>query len=879
MKRTSLLLLALVFFTQSALSQGTAFTYQGRLTENGSPGTALRDFEFRLFSVASNGSAVASAVVRDDVGDTNGLFTVVLDFGFAFDGQQRFLEIAVRPGDSAGPFTTLAPRQKVTAAPYAMTAGALTGTLPSGSFAGYYQSPVNLINSANQFQGSFSGDGSGLANLPASSLRLGGLLEIGTTRFDELPGVGGESIAGSHQLAVGDFNGDGWRDIAQLGSMDTSATSLAVYTNNTRSGFALMWQVNENAGGFPPGAITAADVNGDGAWDLYRANTGQGTAGSSVSLFYGSATTMTLAGSIPTGTRPVALHAADFNLDGRPDLVTANASAPNFQVFINTGGGLPSLAGTYPYPTTPYAPGGTVYMDSADLNGDGRRDLVACIAGDTSYLSARVCLFTNGGGVTLASATNYGYAEIGEFYMQFTGVRCVDVNDDNIPEIVFSSYDPSGASLRILKRESFGTAFSVWKRVAGHPGISLAAADFNFDGAVDFVVGDQVLGNDGRGNFAVDKLLPAFNFNGDVSVAADFTGDGLADIFTAGNNVKRLFRNNAGLSTRGRFEILNNAGTSRFLVDEQGLRLLATNGATLLNISGTDGAFQSPVIFNNTVTHNSNVSINNVLSFGSSTRQMINLFESNYGIGVQNNTLYFRAGLNDGQHGFAWYVGGTHNNTAQVPGAGGAALMTLNGQKLEARVSARITSGGGFFDPQLSLVQANAPFDFARLRMQAGGPAWDIALSPDSPSSMRFWNGSADNFVLHENGNATLRGTLTQNSDRHVKERLEPVNARDVLAKVSSLSISTWSYTNSAGTRHLGPMAQDFRAAFGLGETDRGIASVDADGVALAAIQGLNQKVEDLSGELKRRETENAELKLRLEKLEQLMSPKKGDVN
>ncbi|MEO8740656.1 MAG: hypothetical protein ABI537_13275, partial [Casimicrobiaceae bacterium] len=43
--------------------------------------------------------------------------------------------------------------------------------------------------------------------------------------------------------------------------------------------------------------------------------------------------------------------------------------------------------------------------------------------------------------------------------------------------------------------------------------------------------------------------------------------------------------------------------------------------------------------------------------------------------------------------------------------------------------------------------------------------------------------------------------------------------------------------------RHMGPMAQDFRAAFGLGETDTGISTVDADGVALAAIQGLNQKL------------------------------------
>ena len=73
-----------------------------------------------------------------------------------------------------------------------------------------------------------------------------------------------------------------------------------------------------------------------------------------------------------------------------------------------------------------------------------------------------------------------------------------------------------------------------------------------------------------------------------------------------------------------------------------------------------------------------------------------------------------------------------------------------------------------------------------------------------------------------------------------------------------------------ADATHLGPMAQDFHAAFAVGQDDKHISMVDADGVALAAIQGLNQKVEQLSGELKRRDAENANLKQRLEALEKL---------
>jgi hypothetical protein len=91
-------------------------------------------------------------------------------------------------------------------------------------------------------------------------------------------------------------------------------------------------------------------------------------------------------------------------------------------------------------------------------------------------------------------------------------------------------------------------------------------------------------------------------------------------------------------------------------------------------------------------------------------------------------------------------------------------------------------------------------------------------------------------------------GTTWQNgSDRNSKEDFTAINPRDVLEKVSALPITEWKYKVEAdGTEHLGPMAQDFHAAFGLnGPDDKHIATVDEEGVALAAIQGLNQKVED----------------------------------
>lgn len=112
-------------------------------------------------------------------------------------------------------------------------------------------------------------------------------------------------------------------------------------------------------------------------------------------------------------------------------------------------------------------------------------------------------------------------------------------------------------------------------------------------------------------------------------------------------------------------------------------------------------------------------------------------------------------------------------------------------------------------------------------------------------------------------------GSWTSLSDRNAKENLEAVNPQAVLDKVASLPLSTWNYKSQhTSIRHIGPMAQDFKAAFAVGETDTGITSIDADGVALAAIQGLNQK---LTEEIERRDAENAKLRQSVIELQQLV--------
>lgn len=95
-----------------------------------------------------------------------------------------------------------------------------------------------------------------------------------------------------------------------------------------------------------------------------------------------------------------------------------------------------------------------------------------------------------------------------------------------------------------------------------------------------------------------------------------------------------------------------------------------------------------------------------------------------------------------------------------------------------------------------------------------------------------------------------------------------PADTGAVLEALPQMPIQSWAYRNHPTARHLGPVAQDFHAAFGLGADDVSITTVDADGIALATIQGLHQK---LTEELKWRDAENADLKARVEKLERLL--------
>ena len=200
----------------------------------------------------------------------------------------------------------------------------------------------------------------------------------------------------------------------------------------------------------------------------------------------------------------------------------------------------------------------------------------------------------------------------------------------------------------------------------------------------------------------------------------------------------------------------------------------------------------------------------------------------------------------------------TGNNQFLIRASGGVGIGLTNPTS-----PLHVASAGN--TPQVQITQ-NTAGNFSRLRMNViGSPSWEMDASGGATPTISWWTGTLK-MNLDYNGNLTTVGTVNGSSDCNVKEHFSPVSARDVLEKVSSLPITEWNYITDGETlRHIGPMAQDFYAAFNVGTDDKHISMVDADGVALAAIQGLNQKLEE-------QRAEHAELKRELSEIKQLLT-------
>ncbi|MFQ5592740.1 MAG: hypothetical protein ACE5HA_01190 [Anaerolineae bacterium] len=223
---------------------GTGFTYQGRLTDGGNPTNATYDFEFKLYDAATSGGLIGMVTLAD-ITVSDGLFSVVLDFGSgAFNGEARWLEVGVRPGSNTDAYTALTPRQAITPAPYALAlpglrteqnvaspnviggysgnsvAGGVGGaTIGGGGFSGSEnQAPANYAvvggGASNTAYGDYATVDGGSANLAGAYATVGGGFSNNASGAAATVGGGDQNVAagangtiggGSRNTADGDF--------------------------------------------------------------------------------------------------------------------------------------------------------------------------------------------------------------------------------------------------------------------------------------------------------------------------------------------------------------------------------------------------------------------------------------------------------------------------------------------------------------------------------------------------------------------------------------------------------------------------------------------------------------------------------------------------
>jgi len=908
-----LLLSTVNFQTSNALAQGTAFTYQGRLNNGTNVASGSYDLTFTLYSAVSGGGTVGTSNVVNDLPISNGLFTVSLDFGATpFIGNDRWLEIGVRPGASTGAYTNLVPRQPITATPYAtyargVNAGGLVGQVTGSQLSLGTITGDRLANGAvtatqlavgsvtsNQLASGAVTTGA-LANGAVTSAKVDMVEDytLATTFTSPTPttqGSFGFSVAamGRSRVLIGAFGDNGNIGAAYLYSAD--GMLITTFNNPTPA-------INDGFGNY------VAALGSDRV--LVAANGDNGFVGS-VYLFGTDGTLLTTftnpsLNSFRFGTSVTAVG-SDRILVGAKLNNTGAANAGAAHLF-NTNG---TLLTTFTNP----APANQALFGNAVAAVGNDRVLIGAYNSNTGATDAGAAYLFSINGTLLVTFTNPA-PTVNKYF----GFSVAALGSDRL--LIGAEGDSGNAGAAYLFRtngtllttftnpipavgEEFGSSVAalgndrVLIGAAGASGLSGAAYLFRTNGtlittytnptpaAIDFfgssvaaLGSDRVLigaerddtGATDAGSAYLFRASPAFA-HGLVAERVDTLGDGAVSTATLDDGavtaakisgvlnpsqIPGLDASNIISGTLDKFRLagsyvqalsLHNPGNS---FGGDGSSLTALNAANVT--SGVLDVARIPNLDAGKVTSgtfsDARLSGNVALRAGGnnfSGQQTVT--GGNVGIGTTTPMIFGAAAYPAGWDGI--HVRSANNGLEIIHGAS------------SARLHLRADSNAGNISQDFVIANGADKVDF--MWLNAGLANRLTALS------------------IATNGNLTVAGTVTANgvlltSDRNVKENFKPVSPAQVLQKVAALPITEWNYKNGAAdVRHVGPMAQDFQYAFGLnGGDDKHISVVDESGVALAAIQGLNQKLEE-------QKAENAELKQQLNELKaivtQLAQPK-----
>jgi len=395
----------------------------------------------------------------------------------------------------------------------------------------------------------------------------------------------------ANAVAVGDFNGDGFKDliVAQPSSF-FSSSRISEFFGNGDGTFQSAAKVSIGS----PNAAAAADFDGDGTLDLAVLSAGPGTSSASILLGNGDGT-FRAGATIPLNLSPssAVVIVGDFNNDAIPDLAIGSSST--IVVLLGKGDG------TFQAPRVLNLNITLSGLAAADFNSDGNVDLVA---GGSGFSSGNVVVLLGNGDGSFQAPRSFTTGST------ISALTTGDFNGDGQPDLVTASSNADGVSVFLGNGD--GTFSQPRDIPVGRNPIAVAVGDINGDGFADIVAANSNSGNvsillgDGRGGFQ-----SAFNFpvggNPSALTLGDFNNDGKLDlaVTNAGANTVSVLLN-AGTSAPNEIEpfiLVRTLPAANFGVGTNPAGLVAGdfNGDSLLDLITVDrGSNSLSVLINNT---------------------------------------------------------------------------------------------------------------------------------------------------------------------------------------------------------------------------------------------------------------------------------------
>lgn len=816
----------------------TAFTYQGRIDQDGSPVNGPCDFQFALWNAASAGTQVGGTQTASNVSVDDGHFTVVLDFGSVFNGSARYLAIAVRCPAGTGNFVTLDGRIGLTSTPHAQFAYGAPWSGLSGVPAGFADDVDDDV----------------LADVQCSNGEIiewnGAAWTCGTDDVGQ--GGGGGDITGV-------LAGDGLLGGGESGSVTLSLAPAYQLPQDCSNGQIAEWDGST--------WICAADDvgggNNGGGGDITAVNAGDGLLGGGES---GAVTLSADAGYLqrrvgdacPPGSSIRAI-AEDGNVTCEVD-DAGNGGGDNFWALTGNAGtsaGANFLGTTDNQPLELHVNGARALRLEPNPNSP---NLVGGHSANTAGTGLTGATVSGGGSSANVNRVTDNYGAIGGGSDNQAG------NDNPTPDSVHATVG-GGQSNRA--GGAYATVGGGWNGQA--------------------LGGSSTIGG-GQDNVA-DSFFATVSggwMNRAQADGASVGGgiDNIANAESATIGGGRNHRASASYATIGGGgpSVPNDDATANRVTDNHG-----TVGGGGDNQAGNDTGPPDDATYATVAGGQANTASNAYATVGGGSGGTASAEYATVGGGRVNTAQGERSVVGGGDSNQALdtndTVGGGVSNLANGPEgtvAGGSANQATGEKSAVGGGSNNSAAGRWSTVPGGQSNSATGDWSFAAGRNakadDGGAFVWADSTPANFASSAtnQFRARAAGGVQFYSNGNATVGVEVAPGgnswsalSDRALKENVTPVDHQAILETLRQIPVNEWNLkSQDPSIRHVGPMAQDFYAAFGLGESERHISSSDADGVALAAIQGLYDLTQEQAATIDAQQQQIDALEARLAALE-----------